>query len=234
VSGHLKRVTIPRNWPIARKTNKWVARPNPGPHSGDRSLPLVVVIRDMLKLADNSREAKRVLYEGNILVDGIVRKDYRFPVGIFDVISIPVLGKHYRMLVDSRGHFYTSLLEPGHVRKLARVENKTCLKGNKIQLNLSDGTNILGNGNYSTHDSLVLSIPDKNVEDWIPFEVGNLVMVVGGRHSGQIGTLKEIKVVRSSSPNRAIISGETEFETIVDYVFMIGRNDPVIKLGAIK
>lgn len=234
MSRHQKRVTVPVSWPIARKTKKWVAKTSPGPHSAENSMPLLTVIRDMLKIADNAREAKRILYEGKVLVDGRVQKDYKLPVGIFDVISIPLLNQSYRMLKDARGKFYLSLLEAGNVRKLARIENKTNLKGNKQQLNLSDGSNKLMDGDFKTGDSLVLSIPDKNIEDRIEFKVGNLAMVVGGKHSGQIGKIKDIMVVKSSRPNRVIISGDEEFETIVDYVYMIGKDAPVIKLGAVR
>ncbi|NMC10506.1 MAG: 30S ribosomal protein S4e [Methanothrix sp.] len=234
MSRHQKRVTIPVSWPIARKTKKWVAKASPGPHSSQESIPLVTIIRDMLKLVDNAREAKRVLYEGKVLVDGKVQKDYKLPVGIFDVISIPLLDQQYRMLKDARGMFYLSLLEPGEVRKLARIENKTILKGNRQQLNLSDGSNKLYEGEFKVGDSLVLSIPEKNIEDRIEFKVGNLAMVVGGKHAGQTGKIKEIITVKSSQPNRVIISGDEEFETIEDYVYMIGKDQPVIKLGATR
>lgn len=234
MSRHQKRITVPVSWPIARKTKKWVAKASPGPHSAEESIPILTVIRDMLGLVDNAREAKRVLYEGRVLVDGRVHKDHKFPVGIFDVISIPSLNQQYRMLKDERGRFYLSLLEPGAVRKLARIENKTVLKGNRMQLNLSDGSNKLAEGDFRVGDSLVLSIPDRNIEDRIEFSVGNLAMVVGGKHSGQIGRIKEVITVRSSQPNRVVISGDEEFETIEEYVYMIGRDQPVIKLGAVR
>jgi small subunit ribosomal protein S4e len=185
----------------------------------------------MLKLVDNAREAKRILYEGKVLVDGRVQKDYKLPVGIFDVISLPQLDQNYRILKDAKGMFYLSLLEKGSVRKLARIENKTIMKGKKLQLNLSDGSNKLAEGEFKAGDSLVLSIPEKNIEERIEFKVGNLAMVVGGKHSGQTGKIKEIITVKSSQPNRVIISGDKDFETIEEYVFMIGIDQPVIKLG---
>jgi small subunit ribosomal protein S4e len=234
VSRHQKRVTIPVSWPIPRKTHSWVAKTCPGPHSADESIPLLSIVRDMLKVADNARECKRVLYEGKVLVDGKIQKDYKLPVGIFDVVSLPLLNLQYRMLKDDRGRFYLSQLESGHVRKLARIENKTTLKGGLQQLNLSDGSNVLYDGDYKAGDSLVLSIPDKKVEDRIEFKVGNLAMVVDGKHTGQMGTIKDIIVVKSSQPNRVVISGKKEFETIVDYVYMIGREEPVIKLGVVR
>jgi small subunit ribosomal protein S4e len=190
-----------------------------------------MVVRDMLKLVDNAREAKRILYEGKVLVDGRVQKDYKLPVGIFDVISLPQLDQNFRVLKDAKGMFRLSLLETGIVRKLARIENKTIIKGKKLQLNLSDGSNKLAEGEFKTGDSLVLSIPEKNIEERIEFKVGNLAMVVGGKHSGQTGKIKEIITVKSSQPNRVIISGDKDFETIEEYVFMIGIDQPVIKLG---
>lgn len=234
MSRHQKRVASPRSWPIARKIHTWVAKSKPGPHSAKGSVPLVVVVRDLLGLVDNSREAKRVLHEGGVLVDGRERKDLNFPVGIFDVISVPSLEKKYRLLEGAGGRFELHELEAGEARKLCRIENKTILKGGKTQLNLNDGTNLLAEGDYATGSSVILSIPDKEVVDVIEFKEGNLVMVVGGSHSGEVGAIKVIEVVRSSRPNRVIISGKEDFETTVDHVFMIGRDKPAIKLGALK
>jgi len=234
MSRHQKRVTVPRSWPIARKSPKWVAKASPGPHSSEDSMPLVMVIRDMLKLVDNSREAKRLLYEGKVLVDGKVVKDHKQPVGIFDIISVPALNQDYRMLRDERGMFFFKPIEATDRKKLVRVENKTTLKGNKQQLNFNDGSNRLEEGAYKPGDSLILTIPEKKIEDRIEFKEGNLAVVVGGKHSGQTGKIKAIHTVRSSRPNRVVIAGVEDFETIADYVFMIGRDQAAIALGAVR
>jgi small subunit ribosomal protein S4e len=197
-------------------------------------MPLVMVIRDLLKLVDNAREAERILYEGKVLVDGKAQTDYKLPIGIFGVITLPLLDQQYRMMKDEKGMFYLSLLESGVARKLARIKNKTTINGKKLQLNLSDGSNKLAEGEFKVGDSLVLSIPEKNIEERIEFKVGNLAMVVGGKHTGQTGKIKEIIKVKSSQPNRVIISGDKEFETIEEYVYMIGADQPVIKLGAVR
>jgi small subunit ribosomal protein S4e len=234
MSRHQKRVTVPVSWPIARKTKKWVAKTSPGPHSAGESMPLLTVLRDLLKLTDNAREAKRVLYEGKVLVDGRVQKDYKLPVGIFDVISVPLKNQQYRIMKDLRGMFYPSPIEAADAKKLVRIENKTILKGNRVQLNLSDGSNRLAEGDFKAGDSLLLSIPEKKIEERVEFKVGNLAMVVGGKHTGQTGKIKEIITVKSSQPNRVIISGNEEFETIEDYVYMIGREAPLIGLGVAR
>lgn len=185
----------------------------------------------MLKLVDNRREAKRILAEGKVLVDGVPRKDVKFPVGLFDVITFPLLDEAYRVLQDEKGRLTLNKLSETSANKLCRIDNKSTLKGAKVQLNLSDGTNILGSNDYNTKDSLILSIPDKQVVKHLEYKVGNLAMVVGGQHSGEIGTIKEIRAVKSSRHNTVLISGNKEFETIEPYVIVIGEDKPEIKLG---
>jgi small subunit ribosomal protein S4e len=228
---HQKRLSIPKSWKVGKKGYKWVSTTRPGPHSRTRSLPLGIIIRDVLKIVDNSREGKRVLSEGKVLVDGIPRKDLRFPIGLFDVITLPLINESYRMLQDEKGRLMLHKLNETQVNKLCRINDKTILKGGKVQLNLSDGTNILGSNEYGTKDSLILSVPDKQVVKHLQFKVGNLAMVVGGQHSGEIGKIKEIREVKSSRHNTVAISGETDFETIEDYVIVIGEEVPEIRLG---
>lgn len=236
MSRHQKRVTVPRSWPIQRKIHKWVAKSSPGPHCAEDSIPLLTVMRDMLKLVDNAREAKRILYEGKILVDGDVKKDHKLPIGIFDIISVPLLNQQYRALKDARGRFYLSPIEQGDAKKLVKISDKTIIKGNKQQLNLSDGSNKLADGEFKANDSLILTIPERKIEDRIEFKVGNTAMVIGGKHAGQIGKIKDIIIMKSSQPNRIRISddGGKEFETIVDYVYMVGRDEPMINLGVVQ
>jgi small subunit ribosomal protein S4e len=233
VSRHQKRVAAPRSWPISKKTNIWVTKPNPGPHSLKQAIPLGVLIRDILKLTDNMRETKRVLNEGNILVDGIVRKDHKFPVGIFDVIQAPKLGASYRMLLDPRGRLRLNELDVDEPKKPCKILNKTTVKDNKIQLNLHDGTNILASNDYKTRDTVILDIPEKSIYKHIKYEPGNLAVVIGGTHSGQLARIQEIKSVRSSRHNMVILSKDdgTQFETIEDYVFIVGTDKPEFNLG---
>ena len=99
----LKRLPSPKFWPIERKTKKYVIKPKPGPHSLERSLPLGLIIRDILKHAETLKEAKEILNQEIVKIDGVVRKEHNFPVGLMDVLIIG--DEHYRILAGKRGLF---------------------------------------------------------------------------------------------------------------------------------
>ena len=228
---HQKRISAPKSWHISKKSNKWITSARPGPHHKEQSLPIAIVLRDVLSVVDNRAEAKRVLSEEKILVDGVVVKDLRFPVGLFDVISIPLNNDAYRVLLDRKGRLVLHKLDDANANKLCRINNKVTIKGGVSQLNLSDGKNLIGSNDYNAKDSVILSIPGKEIVKHLEYKVGNLAMIVGGKHTGEIGKIEEINTVRSSKHNTVKISGEYDFETIEDYVVVIGENEPEIKLG---
>ncbi|MBC7110348.1 MAG: 30S ribosomal protein S4e [Archaeoglobi archaeon] len=229
---HRKRITAPRSWPVPRKEHKWVVKPSPGPHSQETSIPLAVVLRDILKVAHNMREVKKILSEGQIYVDGRVRKNYKFPVGLFDVVSIPSIDAHYRVVYDKRGVLRLVETNKPDV-KLCKIMNKTVVKGGRIQLNLHDGTNLLADNSFSTKESILISLPEKNILKKVEYKEGNLAFVTGGAHIGELARIKEIRIVRGPQPNRVLLSKDgEEFETIEDYVFVVGEDEPLIEVIA--
>jgi len=219
---HQKRISAPKSWPIAKKANKWVVAASPGAHSRD-AVPILVVIRDMLHLADNATEAKRILHSGNVTVNGRTIKKHKAQVGLFDIVA--AAGRHYRMLPNPRGRYQlTEISDEEAKRKLVRIDNITVVKGGKLQYNLHDGTNVLLEEKYGTGDSLVFSLPGVEIIEHFERKAGNKAMVVGGKHSGETGTILELKNVASSRPNMVRIErGDTQFETIQEYVFVIGN-----------
>src|SRR3989344_940910 len=100
VKQHLKRMSAPRRWPITRKSNTFITRPNPGAHPLEFGMSLGTFFTEMLKLAKTTGEVKKILLNKDVLVDGKRRKDYRFIVGFMDVINIPELKKIYRVVID--------------------------------------------------------------------------------------------------------------------------------------
>lgn len=230
---HLKRYKAPKHWPIHPKENKWTVKPNAGPHAIEESLPLLLIVRDILSVADNSREAKRIINNGDILVDGRARKDYKYPVGFMDVIEIPKTESVYRVLPDEKGRLILhSITTENKDFKLCKISNKTTINGGKTQLNLHDGRNYTDEGNYKVGDVVILKVPDQEISEVISFENGTIGLITGGKHIGEIGRIKEINITKSSMPNTVEMETENKkvFLTLKDYVFVIGKDEAAITL----
>ncbi|MFP4546350.1 MAG: 30S ribosomal protein S4e [Methanomassiliicoccales archaeon] len=230
MSKNMKRLTAPRSWPIARKTAYWATKPAPGPHPIERSIPVSMVIRDMLHLCDTANEAKYVVGKKEVLVDGRPPKSSRFPVGLMDVVSIPKLDQHSRMLLDHRGKFRLVDIGGGQEKwKLCRIESKTTLKGGVTQLNLHDGRNLTTEqDSHSTGDVLKIGVPIQEVMGTFKLTEGNTAMVISGAHAGEVAVIKEVEITRSHLQN--VVRFQDGTSTVKANVFVIGTKTPEIEL----
>jgi small subunit ribosomal protein S4e len=223
---HFKRIAVPKSWAIKRREHTFVTKQNPGPHSLKLGIPLKLALRDILGIAKTSKEAHRVLYENEILVDGIRRKDLKFPVGIMDVIEFKKTGEHFRVMLD-RGKIHLIGIDKneGSV-KPCKIIGKTLVKG-KLHLNLYDGKNILvDKGDYKVGDTIVVGIPKHDIKEHIKLEKGCTIYLIGGKHIGDIGRIEDIIAKKITYKNR---KGEI-IETLKRYIFVIGKEKPAIKL----
>ena len=219
-SSHMKRLAMPRSWPLTRKTDVWISRPRPSGHPIERCMALGVVLRDILGVAQSMREAKRALATRRIKVDGRVTTDMRRGGGVMDVLSIG--DEHYRCVLDKNGKLrYASISAKDAALKLCRVDGKTTIKGGVTQLNLHDGRNILIDdaNKYNTMDSLLLDVDSQKVKKHFKFESGVNCYLIGGSHIGSTAAMSEYVVKRSSKDNEVLFD---DFGTIVDHVFVVG------------
>jgi len=239
---HLKRLPAPAFWPIHRKEFRWTARPKPGAHEIDRCLPLLLVVRDILHLAKTRKEARFLLSEGNVVVNGRIRRDDTYPVGLMDVIAFPVMNTAYRVLPAPRKGLILHPI-PGDERefKLCQIVNKTCVKGGHLQLNLNDGRNILlrvadpGNpveDRYETHGTLKLQLPSAEITDYVALTKGVLAVITGGKNIGHWGEVVALDEVEGTHSPTITLKGEEDdlYTTIIDYVFPIGKGMPWVSL----
>jgi len=205
-------------------------------------LPLSVLLRDVLGLAKNARESKIILAQKRVLVDGKVRRDHKFPAGLMDLIELPDADMTYRIL-PAVGKGLTALRIPKDEgrAKLCRIEDKSTIKKGAVQLNLHDGRNIIVSVQdarnpredaYKTRDTLRISMPDQKILEHLKFAEGAYAIVTSGRNIGRHGKILKIEPSTAAKKAAALIedpSGE-RFETIADYVFVIGGQRPVIKI----
>jgi small subunit ribosomal protein S4e len=241
-TARLKRKPAPRFWPIHRKELPWIVKPSSGPHSLQNCLPLTLVLRDILGVAQTRREAKMILTQGKVQVDGKVRRKDDFPVGLMDVISISDMNKYYRVMPSHKGLVLNPISKEEANFKLVRVEDKTTVK-NGMQIALHDGSNMLvkvadpknpKEVTYDTFDVLKITYPEKQVALSLKTKEGNLAVITGGKNIGKQGKIVEIEKTEAKKRRQALVVVEdaqgVRYQTILDFVFSIGEAEPLIGL----
>ncbi|MEM7826672.1 MAG: 30S ribosomal protein S4e [Candidatus Aenigmatarchaeota archaeon] len=223
----MKRLASPKFWKIGRRNKKFVITPRPGPHKKEKSIPLGIIIRDYLKCAETLEEAKKVM--NKIRVNGKIRKDYRFPVGLMDIIEAANL---YYRIVPSKNYLELKEVNDGNI-KLSKIVNKTYLKGNRVQINLHDGGNFVvkkEEDKFKTGDVIAFDLLNKE-KKVLKFDKGSVVLITEGSNVGRIGRVEEIKITKSTKPNIVVLSVENKkIEVPKDYCFVIGEKEPLIEV----
>ena len=239
-TARLKRKPAPRFWPIHRKEMPWIVKPSSGSHSQENCLPLTLVLRDILGIAQTRKEGKMILSEGKLQVDGKIRRKDDFPVGLMDVISMPSAGKYYRVLPSNKGLILNPITKEEAEFKLVRIEDKNTVKKG-MQIALHDGSNMLikvadpknpSEVTYDTFDVLKITYPEKQVESTLKTKEGNLAIITGGKNIGKQGKIVEIEKTEAKKRRNALVVVEdsqgVRYQTILDFVFSIGETNPLI------
>ncbi|MAG45367.1 MAG: 30S ribosomal protein S4e [Nanoarchaeota archaeon] len=225
---HLKLLAAPKSWPVKRKSTVWITRPNPGAHKLVESLSISLVLK-LLKATKTAKETREVINQRAVLVNNKPVKSSKFPVGLFDVVSLQNKD-FYRLTYNSRGRFTLVKVPKGEENIFPhKILNKTLLKNKKIQLNFHNGFNLLIDENkYNTNDVLVLD-KDK-VKDHISFEKGALVYIAKGKHLGEIAKINTIHEKTPLNKHVLLELNDQKVDIPKSYVFVIGKTKPILNL----
>jgi len=235
MSKHIKRFSAPKHWGLRTKEATFAVKPLPGPHPEELGIPLLGLVRDYLGYAQNASEAKKVIVEGNIAVDHIVRKDYKYPAGLMDVVTVLKTKENYRLLPGPNGLRLQPISATEAKTKLLRISGKSLVKGGQVQLNLHDGSNMVIDPkkarSYRTGDVIQVRLPDREIRDHLSVETGNVAIVYKGKRRGEVGTIQAIEAGEGTQPTLVTLTSDgSEFQTLFDYIFVIGRKRPKIKV----
>jgi len=230
----LKRYAAPPVMQVfSVKERRFTTRPEPGPHSLEMSLPLQVLVRDILKMAETGREAKYLISRSMVLVDGVVRASHRFPVGLMDVVSVKELGKHYRLLLNEKGRLTPVEIPPEEAAmKICRINKKYLYKGG-LRLATEDGRTFeTDDWSLNIGGSLLVRVPEGVILDKAPLAEGSIGYVFMGKHTGAMGVVK--KLYKSSLLGEGVVTlafeDGREVNTVREYVMVVGRDKPWLKL----
>ena len=227
MSNHQKRLSVPKSWPVERKTETFTVKADAGPH-GEEGVPLLIVLRDVLGYVASRKEARYALDQGNVLVNGDENAAEDRPIGMFDILAFAERDEYYRVFPDEGGRLALTPIDADAAdSKLAKIEDKTQIAGGQTQLNLHDGQNLLVEdaNEYAAGDSIVVDNDDSEVAAHFPYEEGSLVTAVRGQHAGEVGELAEIQVTPGSGSNSVVVeTDDGTFETVEEYVVVIDEN----------
>ncbi len=185
---HIKRKTIGNFWPVPKTGDKYMAVPL---HEQRSAVPLILVMRDMLKLVKTKKELKKLLNEKKILVNERIVRETNYPVCLFDSVGIPSIKKFYRINLKNKFEL-VEITEADSGKKIYEIIGKTILPGKKIQLNFNQGRNILTSEKANVGDYALIDLAKNKINKLISLDKGVEVLVIAGKHSGEEGKIKEI------------------------------------------
>jgi len=189
---HLKRLNAPSHWMLDKLGGVFAPKPSPGPHKERECLPLAIILRNRLKYALTFKETNSILMSRHVKVDGKVRTDKCYPAGLMDVIDIEKTDEHFRLVYDSKGRYTMHrITKEESAYKLGKV--KTMKLGDKGVpfVALHDGRTIrYPDPSVKVGDTVVVDIASNKITDFIKYDVGQMVLVVGGRNAGRVGILQ--------------------------------------------
>ncbi|XP_057834282.2 small ribosomal subunit protein eS4x [Cryptomeria japonica] len=223
---HLKRLNAPKHWMLDKLGGAFAPKPSAGPHKGRECLPLVVLLRNRLKYALTYREVIAIVMQRLIAVDGKVRTDKCYPAGFMDVVSIAKTNENFRLLYDAKGRFRLhSIKEEEAKYKLCKVRGVQFGDKGIPYLNTYDGRTIrYPDPLIKANDTIKIDLETCKITEFIKFDVGNVVMVTGGRNRGRVGVIKNREKHKGSFEIIHVQdSAGHEFATRQGNVFTIGK-----------
>jgi len=187
---HLKRHKAPKKWPIHRKENVFIVRPNSNIKNG---IPILVVLRDILGITQTRKEVKRAIHQKNILLNKKPIKDEKESATLFDIITIIPSKKNYRIDLSENKKFNVEEVDKkDSEKKVSKIIGKKTLKGKKVQLNFIDGRNVLSEIKCNVNDSVVINFNDKKIDKCLPLKEKSKVIIFDGKHMGKRGVIEKM------------------------------------------
>ena len=196
---HLKRIHAPKSWMLSKVGGIWAMKPSQGPHKLRECLPLNLLLRTKLRLALNSKEAKLIVNakEGNISIDGKVRTDHKYPVGVMDIVTVNKISANYRVNYDVKGRWRLVKISKEEAKfKLCKVLKRYMGPNKAPFINTSDGRTLrFPDPNIKSNDTIKLDLENNKIVAFYKYKIGAQVLIVGGNNIGRAGQIEKIESI---------------------------------------
>jgi ribosomal protein S4E len=231
-SRHLKRHAMPKSWNIDRKLIKFVTKPRPGSFKRDYVVSILSLIRDELNLVKTLKEAKYVLKNDEVLLNGKKVENIKTAVGIFDILEIKSIGLKKIFLFNELGKISTIDVKDNNM--YLKVSNKKLLRKGEFQINFMNSFNLKVDEkqfkNIKVGDTIVYDFKNKKIVEHIPFKENIFAYIFDGTFKGHF--VKLGKVTGYNGLGEDLI--ELEFDkkihsTAKKYCFPISLKEETLK-----
>lgn len=223
-SRHLKRTSMPNSWPVKKKNITFVTKPNAGSHKLKYVTPVVVILREVLGYAQTAKDAKFIVHNKEVLVNGKKVTDIKTAVGMFDIFELAETNEKFVVIFDEVGRL--KLVPTKESTVTLKVASKTKLKSGKFQLNMMNGYNVLVDEKtfkkVSVQDSVVYDFAKKAVKKTVELKEGAQVYLFDGKFKGQFATVKGFTLYNGLAKDLVTLElNGTEASTAKDYCYVI-------------
>ncbi|ELA42857.1 uncharacterized protein VICG_00172 [Vittaforma corneae ATCC 50505] len=213
-----------------KKVEKYAIRPLPGPHSKELSIPLKYVIARFLRVANTAKEVDYIASSRMIAVNGKEITSIKFPVGLFDVVTILKTNQHFRLYFNANRKFKLHKISSDEAKvRISKVVSK--YTNDSIPMtHTKDGYNFkFADPSIKINDTVKIDIATNRIVGHLPFEAGKIGYVFSGPNAGRIGTIKYI----DRSPDGKEIAflqdpREKPFSVSMDKVMVIGESNSLL------
>jgi small subunit ribosomal protein S4e len=209
----MKRQVVPKNWPVPRKGNKFVLRRT------SLGIPVLIVLRDILGIAQDRKEVKKAIHTKDILVSGKPVFSEKKSLELYDILTLIPGKKNYRIILSENGRYEVEEIQEKDTKtKVAKIIGKKTRKGKETQINLSDGRNYLCSLKSSVNDSVVVDLEKNKIEKILPLKEKTNMVVIGGKHTGLKGKIEKIIPELKMAE---VTSGDKKFRVLIKQLMVL-------------
>ena len=211
------RLAVEKVLPVTkRKSWRWF----PVSRGKRQSIPVYLLLRDVLKLSNSRREAGKVIKAGKVLVDGRPCRKPEYPVCFMSVIELPSTGKSYRLDYVGRKLLPVETERSQYITY--KIVNKNIVRGGKVSLTFHDGRNMPADNSYKVGNSVLYDLKERKVVQQLKFEPDAICIVTAGKHIGtRVRLVRAFSVGRKKECEVKALDGTESFVTLASYLMTV-------------
>ena len=215
---------MPKSWGIKRKNIKFISKPNPGSYNRKYITSFLILIRDIFGYVKSSKEAKYILFNSEVLVNGKKITDIKSPIGFFDIVEFKKSGEKFTIIFDELGKI--KIIDKKDDNIPLKLKSKKVLGTKKFQLNFLNSFNFICDEKtfkkIKCQDTAIYDISKKKIVEILPLTEKSQIYIFDGKYKGKFGIVKEFDLYNGKALDKAvIIINKEEHTTSKNYLFCI-------------